>query len=161
MPKKENTNKKFDNYEDGFAHDEHTTLKAETLTGDVRDSILDRIRSLRKPWPQASEAEQAEIIEGITRLAEHIVKEVVILVASAGRKAMVGDLEKVTVKDGFQAVISLKKDDPNRHELVDSVSQTVLIVVADVEAFTGEQKKAKPEADQRNLSTVENKRYGE
>lgn len=136
---------------DKFEHDQHAELAAATLTGDVRDAILDQIRNLQSPWQKAPEAVQEAIIESISKTAEHLVRECVKLVASAGRKVITGNLDQIVVKDGIKAVVKLSKSDPYRHELMDSQGQAVLIVVADPEEFTGSKDDAKADLDQPNL----------
>jgi len=131
-------------------------IDALTVTGDVRDAILDRIRNLKKPYEQCSEEEQGDIIYGATAIATNLVREVVKIVAAAGRKCIVGDLEQVTIKDGYKAVITLSKSSEYRHELADSQGKAVLVVVADMEEFVGEKAPAKPTPDQRVLVDFNN-----
>lgn len=131
-------------------------IDALTVTGDVRDAILDRFRSMKKPYAQCSEEEQSNIILQATAIATNLVQEVVKIVAAAGRKCIVGDLEQVTIKDGYKAVITLSKSSEYRHELADAQGSAVLLVVAGVEEFVGEKAPAKPDPDQHSLVDFSN-----
>ncbi len=126
-------------------------LAIETLTGDVRDFLLDRLRNFKKPWVAMTEDEQYSEINSAKEAADNLVRQTVRIIASEGRRCMTGDLEQITVKDGLKAVIKLSKFDPYRHELVDAQGQAVLIVVADSEPFSGERESALPEPDQSDL----------
>ena len=50
-------------------------LAANTLTGDVRDFLLDRVKTLGKPWAAMSEDEQSDQIHAAKSAAEHLVKK--------------------------------------------------------------------------------------
>lgn len=115
-------------------------LARETLTGDIRDIILNDMKDRKStlPWNLRSEAEQTEIIDHVARLSAGIVERVVKIVAAGGRRTIHASLKKVTVTDAIKAEIELSKADQQRHELIDATGASVLIVVADAEAFTGE-----------------------
>lgn len=122
-----------------------------TMTGDIRDFLLDRVKNLGKPWPAMTEDEQRDQITAAKDAAERLVREIAKLIAAEGKKAMVGTVDSITVKDGIKAVIKLSKADECRHELMDAQGQTVMLVVADAEPFTGERGPAEPDPDQGNL----------
>lgn len=125
-------------------------LAVQTLSGDIRDFILDRLRHEHSPvpWMSRSEAEQRDTIDSVTLAAERVVRETVRIIAGDGRKAMVGKLLQVTVKDGIKAQIELNRHDELRHELMDAEGMQVLLVVADVSAFIGERAEVKVKPDQ-------------
>ena len=54
---------------DDDAEQKAVELAAETLTGDLRDFILDRLRheQAKKPWNERSEGEQTETIREVER----------------------------------------------------------------------------------------------
>lgn len=128
--------------------DETIDLASETLSGDIRDFLLDRIKTFGKPWVAMTEDEQREQIISAKEAANHLVREAVKIIASEGRKVIAATLDKVTVKDGIKAEISLAKTDELRHELIDSQGQAVLVVVAGVEEFQGERAPADPMPNQ-------------
>lgn len=131
--------------------DETIDLASETLTGDVRDFLLDRVKNLSMPWPKMTEEEQAGVIHSCTAAAEHLVRQIVVLIASQGRKAIVGNLLQVTRKDSIKAQVEFAKTDELRHELFDAQGSAVLLVVADAEPFTGERAPAEPDPNQTEL----------
>lgn len=120
-------------------------LDSSTLRGDLRDALLDRLKTMPKPWTVLSEAEQAELIAGCDRVAMSLVTRAVCLIAANGFTALPGILEKVTVKDGMQVVVQLSRKDPHRHELIDTMGNSVMVVIAQADMFMGEQGPAKPD----------------
>ncbi|MEC4591636.1 hypothetical protein VPG91_11610 [Nitrospirillum amazonense] len=133
---------------------------AETLTGDFRDAILDRMRQLQKPWSQLGEFEQRELNNGVQAAAEAMVRKAVQLIAAQGRICVVGKLEQITIKDGFKLVVTVPETicgsvQPHRLEMIDSTHKEVLVVVADPAAFTGERAPAEVDAEQPGLPLVE------
>lgn len=132
-------------------HDDEIDLAVSTLTGDIRDFLLTRIQHQQKPYQQMSEEEQLGIIAACEGAADKLVREAVKAIAASGRKTITGQLEQVTVKDDFKAVIRLSKSDECRHELIDSCGQAVLIVVADADEFDGQREAPKVYPDQPDM----------
>lgn len=131
--------------------EETINLANETLVGDIRDFLLDRVKNHKKPWVAMSETEQHGEIHSATEAAKHLVRRAVNIIASEGRKVITGHLEQVTVKKEIKAVVTLPKSDECRHELIDSQGQSVLLVVADTAAFSGEGDAPEPDPDQGDL----------
>ncbi|MBY0355684.1 MAG: hypothetical protein K2Q12_08160 [Rickettsiales bacterium] len=130
---------------------DNISLDSGTLFGDVRDVLLGHIKALPKPWPQMSQSEQEDAIERACSLSRDLIKRVVHIVASDGRHTIVANLDKVTIKDGIQAQVTLSKADPNRHILIDCTGQAVLIVLADATDFDGQKEEALADLDQPSL----------
>jgi hypothetical protein len=128
-------------------------IARETMTGDLRDVLLNFLKHEKNPlpWNMQTEDQQSALIEKVTHSCQVAVERAVKTIAADGRKAIVCMLDKVTVKDGIQAVLKLSKEDEQRHSLIDSQGSTVLLVVADIEAYTGERKAALPEPNQNSL----------
>lgn len=120
----------------------------DTLFGDLRDAILDRLRAMPKPYTVMSEAEQLEMIEGVERVSRHLVHQAVTLIAANGRPVISATVDQCVVKDGIKVVLKVSQSDPMRYELLDAVGRFALIVVADPEPYLGEREAAKPEPDQ-------------
>lgn len=141
--------------EDQNSKPDDATLKLarETLTGDIRDFLLDRLKHDKNtlPWNLLSEDKQRDAIQQTTDAASAMVDKAVRIIAADGRAVMVGDLDTVTIKDGVKAVIKLSKSDPLRHALIDSQGAAVLLVVATSDAYQGERKAVHPTPDQPNL----------
>jgi gas vesicle protein len=131
-------------------------IAAETLSGDVRDAILDRIRNLQKPWQQMVEYEQRTLTSDINNVAENLVRKAVNIIGRQGRTVIQATLEKITIKDGIKAEISVSQFSEHRHQLCDSQGKAILIVVADAEEFTGERGPAEIDKDQGEIEDIVN-----
>lgn len=121
-------------------------LVADTLSGDVRDFLVDRIKNLPKVWAEMTQEEQIAIIDAAIMAGNAMVRKAVRLIAEDGRPTITAQCESVTVKDGIKAVLTLSKSDPLRHALTDSQGQSVLIVVVDSENYIGSRGDLKPDA---------------
>jgi hypothetical protein len=128
-------------------------MAKETLTGDLRDFLLDTLRheQSRKPWHERAEADQRATISRVEEVVRFHVGRAIELLAGAGRRTITATLEQVTVKDGIKAVLTLSKHDPQRHLLVDATGAAVLIVVAGPDEFTGERAPVPVKPDQPEL----------
>ncbi len=128
-------------------------VAAKTLTGDIRDFILDRLRyeQDKRPWNKRSETEQRETIAKVEEAVHASVEKAVQIIAAAGMQTIQATLDSVTVKDGIKAVFTLAKHDPLRHQLVDAQGSVVMIVVANPDEFEGERAPAEVIPDQAPL----------
>lgn len=126
-------------------------LAAKTLTGDIRDFLLERVKNLGKPWVAMTEDEQSDQIHACRDAAESVVKKAVEILASGGKKAMIGKLIKVQVKDNIQTQINFSKEDEQRHNLYDAAGMLVSVVLADAAPYTGERAPAEPTPSQGSL----------
>ena len=123
---------------------------ADTLTGDMRDQFLDRLRheQNKQPWHLRSEADQRETVHQVEAMMRDMVERAVEIIAAHGRRTIRATVEQVPFKDGIKAVLTTSKFDANRHHLSDAQGKTVLIVVADADEFTGEQAPVEISPDQ-------------
>jgi hypothetical protein len=128
-------------------------LATETLTGDVRDFILDRLRHEqdRLPWHERSEAEQRDTVYRVETAVHKVVRQAVEIIAAGGRRSIRATLEQITVKDGITGKVVLSKFDEQRYALMDAAGSSILIVVADPEEFTGERSSVAIRPDQSEL----------
>lgn len=128
-------------------------LAAETMTGDIRDFILDRLKheQSKAPWHQRSESDQRETVHQVESMVRAAVSKVVEIMAGHGRRTIKATIEQITIKDGYKAVLTASKHDHNRHHLADAQGQTVLIVVADPDEFTGERAEVPINPDQATM----------
>jgi len=145
-----------DDLADEAAHHRIVDLTTETLTGDVRDFILDTLRyeQDKRPWNQRSESDQHETIHRVESRVHDVVRRAVEMIAAQGLRTIRATLEQVTIKDGIKGTITLSKFDEQRHALADATGSSILIVVADPEAFTGEQAPVEIALDQPDLPDV-------
>ena len=128
-------------------------IARETMTGDLRDCILDFMKHDKNPlpWNLQGENAQRETIEKVEKAVKSAVEKAVHIIAADARAVIVAKLDQVTVKDGIKATVSLSKADPLRHDLVDSQGLDVLMVVSSVETYKGEKKPVKITPDQKVL----------
>lgn len=150
-PKKQET--EVDQLIDDEVTDLTVQVAIKTLTGDMRDFILDRLRHEqdKRAWHMRSEAEQRDTVHKVESAVHEIVTKAVEIIAAGGRRTIRATLDQVTVKDGIVGKIVMMKSDPLRHQLADSVGAQILIVVADPDEFTGERAPAKITPDQGDL----------
>ena len=129
------------------------TLATETLMGDLRDFLLDRLKHDHNPlpWNMRPEKDQAETIERTTSAVRTWVHRACTLIAAGGVQAARGSLVKFQAKDGIQMQINVGISDPLRHALMDHVGQPVMVILADVEAHQGERSAVKPTPDQASI----------
>ncbi len=138
-------------------------LAATTMTGDIRDFILNLLRHEqdKRPWNQRSAAEQTDAVHRVEAAVRQTVQTAIEQISSNGQKPIKATLAAVTIKDGIKGTIELSKFDVQRHNLCDAVGQTVLIVVADADAFTGERAPVPIKPDQTDLEDVLAQHSGE
>ena len=128
-------------------------LAEATLTGDLRDFILDRLKhqqSLR-PWHERSEGEQRETVHQVEVAVRAAVRSAIEIIAGGDQRSIKATVEQITVKDGIKATLSMSKHDENRFGLIDAQGKTVLIIVADPDDFTGERQPVAISPDQAEL----------
>lgn len=123
-------------------------IAADTMKGDLRDMLLDRIKNLPKPWQQMTEQQQKDMVWSIERAVEGAITQAVEIIAADKRPVIKATLEKCTVKDGIDATLKLSKHDPQRHSLIDATGATVMIAVASADDFMGEREPAKTDPDE-------------
>lgn len=126
-------------------------LAAETLTGDIRDFLLDRVKTMGKPFVAMTEDEQSDQIHAAKEAAESLVRKAVEIIASGGKKSMIGKLIKISVKDNIQVQINFNKEDEQRHDLIDAAGMSVSVVLADAAPYVGERAPAEPTPQQGSL----------
>lgn len=128
-------------------------IAADTLTGDVRDFILDRLKheQNKRPWHERSEAEQRETVHAVEAAVQRVVRQAIELLASNGRPTIKATVEQVVIKEGIKAVLTLPRSSEQRHALADATGFTVLLVVADPANFTGEREPVAITPDQADL----------
>ncbi len=150
--------------EDTYENDDETTnqveavdpsVESDTMFGDVRDAILDRIRNLQKPWQQMTEREQRDMVESVSIVARSLVSRAVALVSKDGRRTIEAQIESVTIKDGVKAVLKCSKKADDIHELSECVGSLVLVVTNSAENYMGEKAPAKVDPDQPQLPVEE------
>lgn len=126
--------------------------------------VLQEVRALPDVWQKLPEYRQNEVIERIRMNVETGVFKAVSLIASQGCQKVVGELEKVTLADKRQAVITLMHNNEYNalHELYESTKQVVMIVLASPDQFTGGMDDVRGDPDQPDLDlNSEAEEFGE
>lgn len=121
----------------------------ETLSGDVRDTLLTHVRSMETPWSKLSQRDQEDKIDAIDRLAETVVRRAVSIIARRGFDLISVKIADFSVKGGaikgkFEAIVS----EPNVVALADHQSASAVLVLTDAADFIGERAAAKADPDQ-------------
>lgn len=129
------------------------TLASETLMGDLRDFVLDRLKHEHNPipWQMQGEEAQRETIQRVESAMRTWVHRAVTLIAAQGQKAARGSLIKFVIKDGIQMQVNLAASDSLRHALADHVGNSVLVIIADVDQHQGARGEVKVTPDQGDI----------
>lgn len=127
-------------------------MQLETLFGDCRDAMLQRIQTMKTSWSLCNEAEQAEIINGLELAAKSIVRAAVREVTRHDFAHAVVTLGEVKIKGekGIEAKITCANIEHNRTVLGEHVGSMVQVVMIDSEDFMNERGPAKPDPDQKS-----------
>src|ERR1700733_10470426 len=84
-------------------------MSSDTLMGDIRDVILDRLKAMPKPWTVMSEREQRDLIYGVESAAENLIRQAALLIAANGYPIIGGMVESSTIKDDIKTVVRVSK----------------------------------------------------
>lgn len=126
-------------------------MSSDTLMGDIRDAILDRLKAMPKPWTVMSENEQRDMIYGVESAAENLIRKASLLIAANGYPTIQGQVESSTIKDDIKTVVRVSKSHQDRLSLLDASGHSCLIVIADVAQFMGERAPATPDPEEPEL----------
>lgn len=128
-------------------------LQLDTLRGDIRDAMLNRIRHMKTSWALCTEAEQAEIANGLELAAKNLVRGVVRQLTAHEFPHAVVTLGEVKIggSKGIEAKLTCQNIELNRNVLGDHVGQMVQVVMIDSEKFMGERSPADVEPDQSTM----------
>jgi len=131
--------------------------KLETLCGDLRDVMLGRIRTTRKPWEQMTEAEQTDLANGLQLAASDMVRRMVRLMTSYDwpHAAVVLGEVKIKGEKGIEAKIACPNVDHNRNVLGAHVGQHVMVLMIDSDTFMGETAPVDIKKDQAELELAD------
>lgn len=141
-------------YEDGLS----PIIARDTLAKDLLLALLDEIKHLPDVWQKMSAMKQDDVIERLRRRVVYNVEAAVSIIAAGQRVTINGVLAQVTLKDGIKAVFEIPKDHPNRHQFMDCLGSSCMIVVADADALTGDVDSVKGESDQQSFFDDRGKR---
>ena len=128
-------------------------LQLDTLRGDIRDAMLNRIRHMKTSWGLCTEAEQNEIVNGLELAAKNLVRGVVRQLTAHEFPHAVVTLGEVKIggSKGIEAKITCTNIEVNRNTLGDHVGEMVQIVMIDSDKFLGERAPADVQPDQNDM----------
>jgi DNA segregation ATPase FtsK/SpoIIIE-like protein len=125
-------------------------MTANTLGKDLLSALVLEMKMMPDTWVKLSEKKQNDIIDRLRNRVDASVKMAVHLIAANGRTVVQGDLDKITIKDGAQALIKIGKSVAALHELAEAQGQAVLLVLSGGEGqYTGGMDEVRGESDQR------------
>lgn len=131
---------------------ETLNMTATSVGKDLLSALVLELKMLPDTWVKLSQKKQDDIIDRLRGRVDASVKMATHLIAANGRTVVQGDLDKITIKDGAQALIKIGKSVAALHELAEAQGQAVLLVLsANAEAYTGGMDEVRGEADQRGL----------
>jgi len=126
-------------------------LHCDTLVSDVRDHLLTkrRAQTFLSPWNKMSQEDQQDEIEGITNLAEQIIRKCVDIVADNGFETIYATLDDVALKTGTAKLKIANLDDPTVLCAMGAhIGKSVRIVVADDSDFDKARTQMQADLDQ-------------
>lgn len=131
----------------------HMTL--DTLRGDMRRGILDRLRAMPKPWTVMSEMEQSMLINSIDSFTVNLLGQALLLLSGADAFEKIEGLLIKTETKGqtikTQVDFSRSLPDHARLSLDRAVTRKVMLLLIDTEDFMGEREPDGPDPDEPKL----------
>ncbi len=127
-------------------------MTATTLGKDLLSALVLEMKMMPDTWVKLSEKKQNDIIDRLRNRVDASVKMAVHLIAANGRTVVQGDLDKITIKDGAQALIKIGKSVSALHELAEAQGQAVLLVLSGGDSqYTSGMDEVSGESDQRSF----------
>lgn len=125
----------------------------DTLMGDTRDAMLQRIRTLQKPWAQMSEAEQMDCANGVELAAKDIIRKTVRLLNQHEWPHAVVELVEMKIggTKGIEAKIACANISHNRETLGDHIGTQIMLMMVDSGTFMNARAPAQIDKDQPEL----------
>jgi len=127
-------------------------MAAKTMTGDLREAVLELFKHRQKSWQEMSEADQRAAVATVESFCHRAVTMAVGIIAADGRKAISATLKKAVVKDGaIEGTVVLGRYDDQRHALFDAQGSSIIITIADPQAYDGQRAEAVVDPDQGDM----------
>ena len=127
---------------------ETRAMLVQCLHGEMRDAILDEIKAAPEVWQKLPQAKQEEVIGRVDNRVMSMLRDALDVLVGYEFPVATAHLEQVTVKENIKAVVTLAKNSPDRHAIIDSVGYDVRLAIADPEMFAGEPGKVTSDPDQ-------------
>ena len=123
-----------------------------TLSGDIRDFLLDRFRLLDKPWTKLSETEQRRLISLADDTGRMLVRRAVAEIAHRGLPHITVTTGKWTIDKGVKLEVGGTADTDTIMKLAEHGKGSAVLVLADARVFFGERDQARAEPDQPEMN---------
>lgn len=125
----------------------------ETLMGDLRDVMLMRVRTARKPWEQMTEEEQSFLANGLELAAKDIIRRTVRLLNDHEWPHAVVTLGEVKIKGekGIEAKVTCTNIEHNRTVLGEHVGDQIMVLMVDSATFMSERAPVQIDPDQAKM----------
>lgn len=136
------------------AFDPLIELAADTLRGDVRDSLLNWFKAQPKSWPFMAEREQRDLANAADRFAETLVKQACQIIASGERPCVVAKLVEYKEKDGIEAKLKFDGKAETVVALHEACGREVLLVTSGAEEYLGEAGEAEIDPDEPRMRGI-------
>lgn len=129
-------------------------LHLDSIAGDTRDFILDRLKHDHSalPWNMRGEAEQQRVIDQTDEHARRLVERLVHLVMTEGRPSILATLKQQKRKgEVIAGEVQFPITEELRHAFCDATGQQILIVLAPGDLPSRDRGKPKATPDQGGL----------
>lgn len=129
-------------------------LELESLSGDMRDEMLTRIKHLKATWGLLSQNEQMDVANGLELFAKNMVRRAVHLVTRQKFPHTAVQLAEMKIggTKGIEAKIICDNIQHNREVLGEHIGQFVQMVMIDSDTFMGERAAVQIDPDQPGLN---------
>lgn len=128
-------------------------FELDTLAGDLRRDLLDRLKQLRAPWPQLTNHEQTDAANGVDLYARSVIKRLVYLLTRETFDSTAVKLFDVQIKGskGIVGKVSCDNVYENLRLMTENCDTLVKLVFVDSTVFMGEREKEEADPDQPEL----------
>jgi hypothetical protein len=132
---------------------EQAELIAGSLVGDIRDAMMEAFKHRPKPWSQMLAGEQADVAKAMEYAAKVVVNKAVLALAAEDRPSIQAVFKGYADKAGelTGTVKFLNVQDADVLALHRASGKTILLVVADSQAFSGQRRAPQVDADEAEL----------
>lgn len=132
---------------------ERAEFEAGTLTGDLRDAMLEMFRNRKKPWDMLSETEQRTIAQGLDNVARLFLRKAVVVVAEQDAPSVHAKLSGFNIKDGaIKGTFTAVGDIESVTRLFALDGHEVILLSADSRPFHGQRRDPDIDPDAPELS---------
>jgi hypothetical protein len=132
---------------------ERAEVIAASLVGDIRDTMMEVFKHRPKAWSQMLAGEQKDVATALEYAAKVIVNKAVLALAAEDRPSIKAVFKGYADKAGelTGTVKFVDVQDADVLALHRASGKTILLVVADSQAFSGQRREADVDADQKDM----------